>query len=40
MQRKYLTDLNTFKQILHYQKVDRIEKAKDNVDWTNLLRSF
>jgi superfamily I DNA and/or RNA helicase len=38
--REYLTDLNTFKQILHYQKVDKIKKAKDNVNWANLLEVF
>jgi hypothetical protein len=38
--KEYLTDLNTFKQILHYQKVDRIKKAKDNVNWANLLEIF
>jgi hypothetical protein len=37
---KYSNDLNTFKQILHYQKVDRIKKAKDNIDWANLLKVF
>jgi hypothetical protein len=38
--KKYHNDLITFKQILHYQKVDRIKKAKDNINWANLLEVF
>ena len=38
--KKYYNDLITFKQILHYQKVDRIKKAKDNINWANLLEVF
>ncbi len=33
-------DLNTFKQILHYNKIDRIKKAKENINWANLLEVF
>jgi len=37
---KYTIDLNSFKQVLHYNKVDRIKKAKDNINWSSLLEIF